>query len=92
MAVSAELRDWQRISVGGAAREALALVEKDLKDEQYTTDMKAYALINAGRLTAEQALAFFHAKHAIYTLLVRLNQQAKMGTSAAQRLEEGDNG
>lgn len=87
MAVASELRDWQRVSVGAAARDAIALIEEDLKAEQYRVDMAAYQAIRASSLSPEQALSFFHQKLAMYQLLLRLQQQAKQGTTAAQRIE-----
>lgn len=90
MTLPADLRDWQSLSVSAAARDALALIEADLRGEQDATDKVAFTAISSGTLTAERALALFYKKHALFTLHTRLTQQLKQGKRAGQRLEESN--
>jgi hypothetical protein len=80
--------DWTRINVGAAARDALALIEEELKDEQYHIDLKAYTALDGGKLTPEAALSYFASKRALYTLHRKLLQKTKQGTGAATRVKE----
>ena len=82
--------DWVRMNVASAARDALTLIGEELASEQYKTDMLAYTALDGGRLTAEQALAFWYKKQALYTLQRRLMQKALQGVSAAKRIGETD--
>lgn len=88
MAIPAEIANWQRMSVGASARDALSLIEDDLRQAQYQADQKAYAAIMKGGFTAELAFSLFHEKYATYSLQKKLMQQAKQGESAATNLRE----
>jgi hypothetical protein len=81
-----EITDWARINVSSAARDALQLMEDELKDEQYRIDMLAYRALDGGKLTGEAALGYFASKRAIYMLHNKLLQKAKQGESSAHRL------
>jgi hypothetical protein len=79
---------WARINVASAARDALGLMEDELKAEQYRIDMQAYAALDTGRLTSEVALGYFASKWAMYTLQKKLLQKAKQGESAVLRIPQ----
>jgi hypothetical protein len=90
-----KLADWARINVASAARDALSLMEEELREEQYRIDMAAYAALDGGKLTPEAALSYFASKKALYTLHRRLLQKATQGTSAGNRINhalEADHG
>jgi hypothetical protein len=74
------------MSLGQSAQVALALIEQELRDAQYKTDMAAYRCIAKGELTSEAAMNFWFKKNALYELHLRLTQKATQGTSSAQRL------
>jgi len=82
------LADWARINVSGAARDALTLIEDELRDEQYRIDMQAYSALDGGKLTPEAALSYFASKRALYVLHRKLLQKAKQGESAAHRVSK----
>jgi hypothetical protein len=83
-----QLPDWARINVGAAARDALTLVEEELRSEQYRIDMRAYGDLDSGKLTPEAALSYFASKRALYILHRRLMQKAQQGTGAATRIKK----
>ena len=81
-----QLQDFGRVSRGSAAHDAIALIEEYSDVGQAGIDARVYKEVDAGTLTPEKALAFWYEKRAVSRLLVRLKQQANIGTAAAERL------
>lgn len=92
MSAEPRVSDWAAMNVGAAARDALALIGEELAAEQYKTDQLAFARLNAGHLTSDEAIGFWHKKNALYTLQVRLTQKARQGVSAAKHIAESTDG
>jgi len=85
--------DFGRVSRGSAAHDAIALINEYSDAGQAGIDGRVFREVDAGTLTPEKALAFWYEKRAVARLLVRLQQQANIGTAAAGRLnEERDDG
>ena len=82
------LTDFNRISIGVASREALAVVEAAFQEEQDRIDTRIFAAIDDGSATAEQALFAFAGKRALARVLLRLRQKDTTGQNAARRLAQ----
>jgi hypothetical protein len=80
--------DFGRVSRGSAAHDAIALIEEYSDAGQAGIDARVFKEVDAGTLTPDKALAFWYEKRAVARLLVRLQQQANIGTAAATRLNQ----
>ncbi len=80
--------DFSRLSIGAAASTALTLMEEEIKDLNHQIDKAAFAAIEQGRLTGEQAQMYFARKHALYAVYQRLVQKTKTGQNAGKRLAQ----